>query len=552
MEDPAEAFLCPPLDDDSPETQFRETSLYNPMDTFRLPPGAARHYQQQYSDIYFLRLTRLKPAVAEVAKAAWEGYNIAGEYARRVDRVLDVRQGKLSWIVGTVYMDLPLKPSIMDDISKENWTAAPVPQKTYNDPNSKKPTQTMVEDESGRLVLTGSLLQSTFLVTGVVVAVLGTENADGQFEVVDIKVPDIPPQPARWEREQEPTTDVGVPAKRKHSALEAGGSGSGKSKKIAFVSGLGITGTSGDTVALSLLADYLLGYTGTIPSTDDYTSTNPSQISRLIIAGNSLGAKVASTANDAANPEKRQPKKYGYDASAYNASPITLFDSFLSDILPSIPVTLMPGETDPANFSLPQQEIHTAMLPRSKAYCPPIAPKRQALPSEPGWLDNVTNPWEGDIEGWRFWGTSGQNVDDVLRYVNLEELEDDEVEDIENGARLKLMEHLLKWRCGVPTAPDTIWCYPYQDKDPFVIQSCPHVFFTGNQPRFQSTIIEGGDWGTAEDSITKVRLIALPKFHETGEIVLLDTETLAIEVVKFGTVTKDGTTEKEEEMPDAS
>ena len=95
-------------------------------------------------------------------------------------------------------------------------------------------------------------------------------------------------------------------------------------------------------------------------------------------------------------------------------------------------------------------------------------------------------------------------------------------------------------------------CYPYQDKDPFVIQSCPHVFFTGNQPRFQSTIIEGGDWGTAEDSITKVRLIALPKFHETGEIVLLDTETLAIEVVKFGTVTKDGTTEKEEEMPDAS
>lgn len=36
-----------------------------------------------------------------------------------VDRVLDVRQGKLSWIVGTVYMDLPLKPSIMDDISKE-------------------------------------------------------------------------------------------------------------------------------------------------------------------------------------------------------------------------------------------------------------------------------------------------------------------------------------------------------------------------------------------------------------------------------------------------
>ncbi|EEQ33334.1 DNA polymerase delta small subunit Cdc1 [Microsporum canis] len=549
MEDPAQSFLCPPLEDDPPNTIFREPSLYNPMGTFRLPAGGARHYQQQYSDIYFLRLTRLKPAVSEVAKSAWEGYNIAGEYARRVDRVLDVRQGELSWVVGTVYMELPLKPSIMDDISKENWTAAPIPQKTYNDPNSTKPTQTMVEDESGRLVLTGSLLQSSFLVTGVVVAVLGTENADGEFEVVDIKVPDIPPQPERWERE-EPSD--GIPAKRKHSAFEGDDSRSGKGKKIAFVSGLGITGTSGDTVSLSLLADYLLGYTGSNPGDGDSISANPSQISRLVIAGNSLGAKTASTGDDAAGSENRQPKKYGYDASAYNASPITLLDTFLSDILPSIPVTLMPGETDPANFSLPQQEIHTAMLPQSKAYCAPIAPRREALLAEPGWLDSVTNPWEGDIEGWRFWGTSGQNVDDVLRYVDTEELEGEEDEDVQNGVRLRIMDYMLKWRCGVPTAPDTIWCYPFQDKDPFVIQSCPHVFFTGNQPHFQSSIIEGGDWGSGDDNITKVRLIALPKFHETGEIVLLDSETLAVEVVKFGTIEKASNAGKDEEMSDAS
>ncbi|KAK2880022.1 hypothetical protein FQN49_000657 [Arthroderma sp. PD_2] len=550
MEDPAEAFLRPPLEDESSDTVFREPSSYSPMATFRLPSGAARHYQQQYSDIYFLRLTRLKPAVSEVAKAAWEGYNIAGEYARRVDRVLDVRQGELSWVVGTVYMALPLKPSIMDDISKENWTAAPVPQKTYNDPNSNKPTQTMVEDESGRLVLTGSLLQSSFLVTGVVAAVLGTENVDGEFEVVDIKVPGIPPQPERWERED---SSDGVPAKRKHSALEGDGSRSGKGKKIAFVSGLGITGTSGDTVALSLLADYLLGYTGAIPSEDDSKLTNSSQISRIVIAGNSLGANVASTVNDTAVPEKRQPKKYGYDASAYNASPITLLDTFLSDILPSIPVTLMPGETDPANFSLPQQEIHTAMFPQSKAYCTAVAPRHQALPSEPGWLDNVTNPWEGDIEGWRFWGTSGQNVDDVLRYVSLDEVEEaDEDEDNHHGMRLNLMDYMLRWRCGVPTAPDTIWCYPFQDKDPFVIQSCPHVLFTGNQPRFQTTIVEGGPEGAGDEAFAKVRIIALPKFHETGEIVLLDAETLDVEVVKFGITEKASNVDKEEEMPDAS
>ena len=38
---------------------------------------------------------------------------------RRVDRVLDVRQGELCWVAGTVYMDMPLKPNILDDISKD-------------------------------------------------------------------------------------------------------------------------------------------------------------------------------------------------------------------------------------------------------------------------------------------------------------------------------------------------------------------------------------------------------------------------------------------------
>ena len=37
----------------------------------------------------------------------------------RVDRVLDVRQGELCWVVGTIYMDMPLKPNILDDISKD-------------------------------------------------------------------------------------------------------------------------------------------------------------------------------------------------------------------------------------------------------------------------------------------------------------------------------------------------------------------------------------------------------------------------------------------------
>lgn len=56
--------------------------------------------------------------------------------------------------------------------------------------------------------------------------------------------------------------------------------------------------------------------------------------------------------------------------------------------------------------------------------------------------------------------------------------------------------------------------------------SAPHVYFIGNQPKFESAVIEGPA-GQA------VRIIAVPKFHETGEIVLLDTETLEPELLKI-------------------
>jgi DNA polymerase delta subunit 2 len=57
--------------------------------------------------------------VEEVASAAWEGTVIGGEKVNKVERVLDVRQGELCWVAGTVYMDMPLKPNILEDVSKD-------------------------------------------------------------------------------------------------------------------------------------------------------------------------------------------------------------------------------------------------------------------------------------------------------------------------------------------------------------------------------------------------------------------------------------------------
>lgn len=282
----------------------------------------------------------------------------------------------------------------------------------------------MLEDESGRLRLTGSFLTSCLLVTGCIVAVMGTENSNGDFEVIDLKIPELAPQPTRWERGESNTA-----SKKKVPKKE-------KTGKIAIVSTLGVSGDDGDTMSLDLLTEYLLG-----ESTTPTEQEQAASISRLIIAGNSLASANPIPSRDEA-PAKRPSgvKKYGYDASAYNPAPTDQLDLLLSNILPSLPITLIPGEQDPTHTSLPQQPMHPALFPQSRLYM--AAPDSE----DHGWLDTVTNPWEGDIDGWRVLATGGQPIDDVYKYV-------------EGDDRLQMIEATLRWRLCAPTAPDTL-CKP--------------------------------------------------------------------------------------------
>lgn len=34
-------------------------------------------------------------------------------------------------------------------------------------------------------------------------------------------------------------------------------------------------------------------------------------------------------------------------------------------------------------------------------------------------------------------------------------------------------------------------CYPFYQKDPFILEECPHVYFSGNAPTCQSKLIKG-------------------------------------------------------------
>ncbi|EPE32330.1 hypothetical protein GLAREA_07463 [Glarea lozoyensis ATCC 20868] len=489
----------------------RSTTSYIPHHNFSL--AKEKQYQQQFADMYFYRLAILKPAVEKVAGEAWDGFQIGQDVVQKVDNVLGVRQGNLCWIIGTIFMDMPLKPNILDDISKDHWISAPAPREKYLSADGND--MIMLEDKSGRIRLVGHALENEMLVTGCIVAVMGTENSNGEFEVVDIKVPGLPPQSERWvqvkdedeEMEDEKPMGNGSKMKDEDEDMEKPAPTS-NGKKIAIVSGLGFSSTNSEhALELNLLSEFLLG-----EALDPVTQENVSQISRLIIAGNSIAVDLEATPHDTiGNTKKAAQKKYGYDSSAYNPTPTAHLDDFLVSLLPSLPVTLMPGYHDPANVSLPQQPIHSAMFPQARTYG--AMPPGEDGKSTPGWFDTVTNPWAGEVEGWKVLGTGGQNVDDVFKYVEGED-------------RLGMMEAMCRWRCCAPTAPDTLWSYPFQFDDPFVLTSCPHLFFVGSQPKFDTAVIEGEDGQT-------VRLIAVPKFSETGEIVLVDSETLETSVVRF-------------------
>src|SRR3569833_2890619 len=213
----------------------------------------------------------------------------------------------------------------------------------------------MLEDDSGRIRLVGDLLKSVLLVTGCIIAVMGTENINGELEVIDIKFPDLAPQPERWQlTKPAASSNGGTKVKKEEEDVDmansqtGGGSGKGR-KKIAIVSGLNFSGSdTGYAMELNLLVEYLLG-----EDLDPAAQEDLYHISLQILAGNSIAAdnKAAAAADDDEAAEKKAHKKYGYDSSAYNPIPSQLLDQFLAELLPSMPVTLLPGPHDPANAS---------------------------------------------------------------------------------------------------------------------------------------------------------------------------------------------------------
>lgn len=84
------------------------------------------------------------------------------------------------------------------------------------------------------------------------------------------------------------------------------------------------------------------------------------------------------------------------------------------------------------------------------------------------------------------------------------------------------------WRVIAPTAPDTLACWPIVGSDPFILQECPHVYFSGNQAKFEARKVKGPGG-------QQTTLILVPSFAETATIVLVNLRTLEARPVSFKT-----------------
>lgn len=446
----------------------------------------SRKYEGQFFSMYQYRYGILKERVLQNAMARWgDGKKkVDGQIVIKKDKILDISSGQLCWVVGTIYTEMKNKLNILQDVEMGVDDVLPKIPESYVDQESEEMPIVMIEDESGRAVLhNDDFLKKNILVTGCIVAILGIEIQAGIFEIMDVVYPAMLPQ-----KPLPPPSD--------------------QPKKIAFVSGLNLRDYANSELSVELLKQYLAGELGS-----DADKEYVAQISHLVIAGDSISC-INTSDNDTSS------NNYGSkNTSKFSPESLELFDQFIQSVLPSMPISVMPGLNDPAEICLPQQKMHRSIFQRSKQYV--NSPSLRIL-TNPAWM-------EFENSGLRFLGTSGQNISDIRKYLTKDIATSPDID-------MCIMENTVKWQNIVPTAPDTLYCYPFDNSDPFtLVTETPHVYFAANQSSFLCKTItlphtEQSNKNTHDASVT---LITIPSFSATGQIVLLDLQSLTCEAISI-------------------
>jgi DNA polymerase delta subunit 2 len=452
-----------------------------------------------------------------------------------------------------------------------------------------------LEDESGRVELetdddTVSIvvgnkykLDPNTLVTGVVIAVVG--RVDGARGVMKVRSVHFAGPPRSSPSSSSTTDDSDITPRGRgvlrgpttiHDTIDGDameGDEEDDGPYLLLISGLGCGADSPTDLecgtSLAVRREMLLEYL-TNPTLSDGSS-----ICRVIVAGGGVASPVIDDGEDddqdgvdggggggETNGNKR--KNYNIEASAKSssiktkttdaanrvASSLAELDIYLSEILAcGIPVDYVPGYHDPTNANWPQRPLHPCLLPRSCGYV--------------DLFGRGTNPYEciigcdekeaGSYVGVRVLGSDGLNVADLRRFLATTKKDvvatttDDNNYDVAVEAAgvpssIDAINRTLVYGHVAPTGPDSLPTFPSLECDPFVLSSRPDVYFAGNCDKFETRLVDSR--GNAindttvlasgtDDESAMTRLVCVPSFSLTGEVVLVKLKTLECEVMSF-------------------
>ncbi|KAG5477542.1 hypothetical protein CUR178_05247 [Leishmania enriettii] len=412
----------------------------------------------------------------------------------------------------------------------------------------------MLEDSSGRVLLQG--LDAERFCTGIVLGIYGTLLPNGSVNVLCYAF-------------SGGSRSTFVPRPLIISASPC---------YIAFVGGLNVNlprdsskeaqaAASRARASLELLVEFLCGNTGNAS-----LRAKAKCVSRLVIGGDSI----------APTDELKLKKKVKLDPSDHvrlnddkaqvstvtSAALMRQLDAFLERVVRSVEVELMPGANDMSDAFQPQQPLHPLLLPRagkhstlrlvSNPFCftaqPPAAATTAFEVRSEEQVESEAKKHKAEVAaGVDFFVTSGQNINDVARESRF-------------PTRLDAMCMVVVSGCACPTAPNTLFSYPFRNHDPFLFQNTPHCVVACDQPQFEtryatleelheethhcftgrgasSVQLKSMPSATsAKDEESKavraeagVRLICVPSFARSGSLVLVDVNspTLETSVVTF-------------------
>lgn len=292
----------------------------------------------------------------EVIKKKWKDkYPIC-----KLHKLADEEDNEKFVVIGTLFKDQKLKPSVLKWLSEDNHLA---PQPIYNHFTDQSDVL-CVEDEIQRYQLIGSLTGER-LVTGITCAMLVVDMGNGKLTVHDYCFAGYRNQIER------PIFNEDF--------------------FIMILSGLDLVHIENTMLSLQILTNFIRGTLG------DLNNIKVSNVVRLIVAGNC-------TRNEAEKVKPSLSLTSKISVSEDSIEAVKALDALLNHWCEVIDVDVMPGLNDPTNQVIPQQPMHRCMFPNSGLYKS---------------LHLVSNPFECEVGGLKLMGTSGQPVADISKYCEL-------------------------------------------------------------------------------------------------------------------------------------